>query len=43
VSAAPDVYWHYYFSGLLHAREEKPVRPSIASLPAAIADDEAHM
>jgi O-antigen biosynthesis protein len=37
----PDVYWHYFFSELLRTWEEEPARPSMASLQAAIAEDQA--
>jgi hypothetical protein len=35
--AAPDIYWYYYFSGLLRVWEKESVHPSLASLRAAIA------
>ena len=35
--AAPDVYWYYYFSGLLRAWDRETVHPSIAALRAASA------
>jgi hypothetical protein len=41
--AAPDVYWYYYFLGLLRAWEKEFVHPSIAALRSAIADDEFYM
>jgi glycosyltransferase involved in cell wall biosynthesis len=41
--AGPDVYWYYYFSGLLRAWEKETVHPSIAALRAASASDEAYI
>ena len=41
--AAPDVYWYYYFSGLLRAWEKETVHPSMAALRAASASDEAYI
>jgi glycosyltransferase involved in cell wall biosynthesis len=41
--AVPDIYWYYYFSGLLRTWEEEPVHVSPASLRAAIVLDEAYI
>ena len=41
--AAPDVYWYYYFSGLLRAWEKETVHPSMAALRAASVSDEAYI
>ncbi|MGC1770563.1 MAG: glycosyltransferase, partial [Candidatus Acidiferrales bacterium] len=41
--AGPDVYWYYYFSGLLRAWDKEKVHPSIAALRAASASDEAYI
>ncbi len=41
--AGPDVYWYYYFSGLLRAWDKEEIHPSIAALRAASASDEAYI
>src|SRR5277367_5256386 len=41
--AVPDIYWYYYFSGLLRIWEEERVHPSTESLRAAIVRDEAYI
>jgi hypothetical protein len=41
--AAPDVYWYYFFSGLLRAWESEKVHPSIAAIRAAHPSDEAYI
>ena len=41
--AVPDVYWYYYFSGLLRTWEAERVHPSKESLRAAIIRDEAYI
>jgi O-antigen biosynthesis protein len=41
--AAPDVYWYYFFSGLLRAWESEKLHPSIAALRAAHPSDEAYI
>ncbi|MGA8406066.1 MAG: glycosyltransferase [Candidatus Acidiferrales bacterium] len=41
--AAPDVYWYYYFSGLLRAWEKETVHPSMAALRAASVSDETYI
>jgi GT2 family glycosyltransferase len=41
--AGPDVYWYYYFSGLLRAWDKEAVHPSIAALRAASASDESYI
>ncbi len=41
--AVPDVYWYYYFSGLLSTWEAESVRPSKDSLRAAVVRDEAYI
>jgi hypothetical protein len=39
----PDIYWYYYFSGLLCIGDEERVHPSTDSLRAAIVLDEAYI
>ncbi len=41
--AVPDIYWYYYFAGLLRAREAELVHPSTESRRAAIVRDEAYI
>jgi glycosyltransferase involved in cell wall biosynthesis len=41
--AVPDVYWYYYFSGLLSTWEAERVHPSKESLRAAVVRDEAYI
>lgn len=41
--AGPDVYWYYYFSGLLRAWEKEKVHPSVAALRAASASADAYI
>jgi len=41
--AVPDIYWYYYFSGLLRTWEEEPLHVSPESLRAAIVLGEAYI
>jgi glycosyltransferase involved in cell wall biosynthesis len=41
--AGPDVYWYYYFSGMLRAWDKEKLHPSIAALRAANADESAYI
>jgi hypothetical protein len=41
--AVPDIYWYYYFSGLLRTWEEELVHVSQESLRAAVVLDEAYI
>jgi hypothetical protein len=41
--AVPDIYWYYYFLGLLRIWEQELVHPSTESLRAAIVLDEAYI
>ena len=41
--AVPDVYWYYYFSGLLSTWEAESVHPSKDSLRAAVVRGEAYI
>ena len=41
--AGPDVYWYYYFSGMLRAWDKEAVHPSIAAIRAAHPSDEAYI
>lgn len=42
-AGSPDVYWYYYFSGVLRAWDKETIHPALAARSAASATDEAYL